>query len=63
MAVAGTQHALSKHDWRPGFARGVLRVGTAISTTGMTSADLPRLKKQAFEQVQALRAEILPLAE
>jgi 1-acyl-sn-glycerol-3-phosphate acyltransferase len=63
MAVAGTEHALSKHDWRPGFARGVLRVGTAIPTKGMTSADLPRLKKQAFEQVQALRAEILPLAE
>jgi 1-acyl-sn-glycerol-3-phosphate acyltransferase len=63
MAVAGTEHALSKHDWRPGFARGVLRVGTPIPTTGMTSADLPRLKQQAFAQVQALRAEILPLSQ
>jgi 1-acyl-sn-glycerol-3-phosphate acyltransferase len=62
MAVAGTEHALSKHDWRPGFAKGVLRVGKPIATTGMTVSDLHRLKQQAFEQVQALRSEILPLS-
>lgn len=62
MAVAGTESALSKHDWRPGFARGVLRVGTPISTAGLTTRDVGRLKQQAFEQVQALRAEILPLS-
>jgi 1-acyl-sn-glycerol-3-phosphate acyltransferase len=62
MAVAGTETALAKHDWRPGFARGVLRVGTPISTAGMSLADLPRLKQQAYDQVQALRAEIAPLA-
>lgn len=61
MAVAGTENALSKHDWRPGFARGVLRVGKPISTAGLTAADLPRLKQRAFDEVQALRAEILPL--
>jgi 1-acyl-sn-glycerol-3-phosphate acyltransferase len=63
MAVAGTETALPKHDWRPGFARGVLKVGTPISTAGMTAADVPRLKQQAYEQVQALRAEILPLTQ
>jgi len=63
MAVAGTESALSKHDWRPGFARGILRVGKPIPTTGLTAADLPKLRQQAFEQVQALRAEILPLTQ
>ncbi len=62
MAFGGTEGALPKHDWRPGFARGVLRVGTPISTLGMTTADVSRLKQQAFEQVLALRAEIQPLA-
>jgi hypothetical protein len=61
MAVAGTQNALSKHDWRPGFARGILRVGKPISTAGLTAADVPKLKQRAFDEVQALRAEILPL--
>jgi len=61
MAVAGTEGALSKHDWRPGFARGVLKIGTPISTVGMTAADIPRLRQRAFEEVLALRAEILPL--
>ncbi|HVY27004.1 MAG TPA: lysophospholipid acyltransferase family protein [Polyangiaceae bacterium] len=62
MAVAGTQNALSKNDWRPGFARGVLRVGKPIPTTGLTVADVGKLKQQAFDTIQALRAEILPLA-
>lgn len=62
MAVAGTENALSKNDWRPGFARGVLRVGKPISTAGLTVADVGKLKQQAFDTVQALRAEILPLA-
>lgn len=62
MAVAGTENALSKNDWRPGFARGVLRVGQPISTAGLTVADVGKLKQQAFDTVQALRAEILPLS-
>jgi 1-acyl-sn-glycerol-3-phosphate acyltransferase len=62
MAVAGTESALPKHDWRPGRAYGVLRVGQPISTLGMTPEDVPRLKQLAFEQVLALRQEILPLA-
>jgi 1-acyl-sn-glycerol-3-phosphate acyltransferase len=61
MAVAGTETALPKHDWRPAHSRGLLRVGTPISTSGMTGDDVGRLKRQAFNAVQELRAEILPL--
>ena len=61
MAVAGTDEALSKHDWRPGYARGILTIGKAISTHGMTHADVPRLKEAARAQITAMRAEILPL--
>ncbi len=61
MAVAGTEDALSKHDWRPGPARGILTIGKPISTQGMTPADVPRLKEAARAQITALRAEILPL--
>lgn len=61
MAVAGTDEALSKHDWRPGYARGILSIGTPISTKGMTHADVRRLKEAAVAQITALRAEILPL--
>ncbi len=61
MAVAGTDSALSKHDWRPGSARGILSIGQAIPTQGMTIADVPKLKAAARDQILALRAEILPL--
>jgi 1-acyl-sn-glycerol-3-phosphate acyltransferase len=61
MAVAGTDEALSKHDWRPGYARGILTIGKAISTQGMTHADVRRLKEAAIAQITAMRAEILPL--
>ena len=62
MAVAGTDGALSKHDWRPGYARGILAIGKAISTAGMTHKDVPRLKEEARAQIVAMRAEILPLS-
>jgi 1-acyl-sn-glycerol-3-phosphate acyltransferase len=61
MAVAGTEGALSKHDWRPGYARGILTIGKAISTAGMTHKDVPRLKEAARAQIAALREQILPL--
>jgi len=61
MAVAGTESALSKHDWRPGYARGVLTIGKPISTAGMTQKDVPKLKEAARAQIAALRAQILPL--
>jgi len=62
MAVAGTEDALPKHDWRPGYARGILTIGKPISTQGMTVADVPRLKEAARAQIVALRAEIMPLS-
>jgi 1-acyl-sn-glycerol-3-phosphate acyltransferase len=62
MAVAGTESALSKHDWRPGYARGVLAIGTPIPTQGMTSADLSNLKTAARAQITALREQIVPLS-
>ena len=61
MAVAGTQRALLKGDWRPSRARGMLTVGKPISTQGMTHKDVPKLKEAARAQIIALRAEILPL--
>lgn len=61
MAVAGTEAALPKHDWRPSPARGVLTIGQPISTAGMTPKDVPRLKEAARAQIEAMRAEILPL--
>ena len=61
MAVAGTDGALSKHDWRPGYARGVLRVGQPISTRGMTHKNIRELKDAALAQIRAMREEILPL--
>jgi 1-acyl-sn-glycerol-3-phosphate acyltransferase len=63
MAVAGTETALTKDDWRPGPARGVLTVGTPISTKGMTFADVGRLKEAARAQVIALREGLLPLVQ
>jgi len=61
MAVAGTETALAKDDWRPGPARGLLTIGKPISTQGMTHADVGRLKAAAREQILALRAQIQPL--
>lgn len=63
MAVAGTDEALPKHDWRPSKARGIVTVGTAISTKGMTYADVPRLKAEARAQIEVMRAAILPLTK
>ena len=44
-----------------GGLRGILTIGQAISTKGMTHADVPKLKAAARAQIIALRAEILPL--
>jgi 1-acyl-sn-glycerol-3-phosphate acyltransferase len=62
MAVAGTSTALRKHDWKAHYSRGLVTVGTAISTAGMTLADLPRLKAEAREQILALRETLRGLA-
>ncbi|MBN1205815.1 MAG: 1-acyl-sn-glycerol-3-phosphate acyltransferase [Myxococcaceae bacterium] len=61
LAVSGTRRALPKHSWRFAHSRGLVMVGTPISTKGMTLADVERLKAMAREQILALRASLLPL--
>ena len=61
LAVAGTRRAMPKHSWRLDFSRGMVMVGKAIPTTGMTLDDLPRLKAQARAQIEAMVAELEPL--
>lgn len=61
LAVSGTRRALPKHSWRFARARGLVTVGTPISTQGMTQSDVERLKAMAREQILALRASLIPL--
>lgn len=61
LAVSGTRQALPKHSWRFAHAKGLVTVGTPISTKGMTLADVERLKVMAREQILAMRATLLPL--
>ena len=62
LAVAGTRTALPKHSWRFGFSRGLVTVGEPISTTGMSKADVKDLKARARSQIEAMVAELAPLA-
>ena len=61
MAVSGTRRALPKHSWRFATSRGLVTVGTPISTKGMTLADVEKLKALARAQIEALRASLKPL--
>lgn len=61
LAVSGTRRALPKHSWRFATSRGLVTVGTPISTKGMTLADVETLKNQAREQILSLRASLMPL--
>ncbi|MFU8806322.1 MAG: lysophospholipid acyltransferase family protein, partial [Bradymonadaceae bacterium] len=61
MAVAGTETALRKHDWKLRYARAVVTVGRPIPTHGLTLDDVEILKSLAREQIEALRHRILPL--
>ncbi len=63
IAVAGTRNALPKHSWKFGFARGLVSVGTPISTKGMTLRDLGALKAQTREQIERMVREIEPLTD
>ena len=58
MAVHGTRQAWAKHGWKPTPARGTLAVGEAISTRGMTGADVERLKATVRERILALRTAL-----
>lgn len=61
IAVAGTAAAMPKHDWRFGRSRARVAIGTPISTAGLTLDDLPILKEQVRAEIEALRAQIIPL--
>jgi 1-acyl-sn-glycerol-3-phosphate acyltransferase len=61
LAVSGTRRALPKHSWRFAISRGLVTVGTPISTKGMTLADVERLKAMAREQILTLRDSLVPL--
>ncbi len=58
IAVSGTAAALTKGDWRPGVARGLVAMGEPISTEGMSFADLPTLKDQTKAAILTLRARL-----
>jgi len=60
LAVSGTRKALPKHSWRFATSRGLVTVGTPISTKGMTLDDVEKLKTLAREQILSLRASLLP---
>jgi 1-acyl-sn-glycerol-3-phosphate acyltransferase len=58
LAVGGTVGALRKGDWKPGVARGTSLVGEPISTEGMTTADVPRLKEEVRAAIEGLRGQL-----
>jgi len=55
IAVAGTRHAMAKGSFRFLKARAIAQLLDPIDTTGMTLADLPRLKQLARERIDAAR--------
>jgi 1-acyl-sn-glycerol-3-phosphate acyltransferase len=55
IAVAGTRHAMAKGSFRFLKARAIAQLLDPIDTTGMTLADLPRLKQLARERIDAGR--------
>lgn len=63
IAVEGTDTALPKHGWKLGHTDAWVTVGEPIATTGMTLADLPRLKAMARERIEALLVRIAREAE
>lgn len=58
IAIAGTRTALKKGDWRPGQARGTCLVGQSIPTEGLSMSDVPQLKRQTRDAIDALRDEL-----
>lgn len=62
VAVAGTQRALRKHDWRVGEADARVLVGQPIDVRPYQPDDLARLKADTRAAIEALRAVIRPLS-
>ncbi|MFZ1109837.1 MAG: lysophospholipid acyltransferase family protein [Rhodomicrobium sp.] len=61
IAVCGTRKALPKHSWKFGFTRALVAVGAPIPTIGRGAGDLEAIKGEARAQIEALRAQMLPL--
>jgi 1-acyl-sn-glycerol-3-phosphate acyltransferase len=58
LAVHGAYTALVKGDWRFGVSNAEVRVLEPIETTGMTMADLSRLRDMARSQIAAALEEM-----
>lgn len=58
LAITGTRQALPKHAWRFNYAEGRLRVGTPISTDGLSENDAPALAIRAQRQIEAMLADM-----
>ena len=55
LALHGTASALPKHDWRFGRSTAVVEVLAPVETTGLTAADVSRLKEQVRNTIIAAR--------
>lgn len=51
LAVHGTRSALRKHDWRLGVADAEVHVLEAVSTTGLTRADVATVREQVRDRI------------
>lgn len=58
LAVHGTRDALRKDDWRHGKARAEVRVLAPVPTAGLTMDDLPALRQQVRDMIEAARADL-----
>jgi 1-acyl-sn-glycerol-3-phosphate acyltransferase len=58
LAVSGTRASLPKNSWRFSRARGRVRVGERIPTSGMTVADVETLKREARARIEVLRQTV-----
>ncbi len=63
LAVAGTRRALPKGSWVFAPSKALVKVGTPISTRGMTREDVERLKGEARAQIEQMREELRPLVQ
>jgi len=64
LAVAGTDKCIPVSSWKMGYSRGLVRVGSVISTNGMSPespADIEKLKRLARQQIQDMYEQLKPL--
>lgn len=58
MVVHGTGTALRKHDWRLGRSVAEVRVLDPVETSGMTHADVARLREEVRQRIQVVREDM-----